>query len=84
MPSCATPVRPAWTLRLPPRLRSGLRRQAREGARPHTFLEAVRDADTYVVIVLTASSGIDVQVGNSGVEIARFEPRAPSVPYPHI
>jgi len=41
-------------------------------------LKAVGDADTYVVIVLTASPGINVQVGSSGVEIARFEPRAPT------
>ncbi len=54
------------------------------GARFHTVLEAVDNADTYVVVVLTASPGIHVQVGSSGVEIARFDPSTPAVPRPHI
>jgi len=54
------------------------------GARPHTYLEAVDDANTYVVIVLPASPGINVQSWSSGVEVARFDPRTPSVPWIHI
>ena len=42
------------------------------------------DADTYVVIVLAASPGINVQIGSSGVEVARFQSRAPPTPKPHI
>jgi len=54
------------------------------GARPHTYLEAVDNTNTYVVIVLPASPGINVQSWSSGVEVARFDPRAPSVPWIHI
>jgi hypothetical protein len=46
-----------------------------EGVRPQTCLEAANNADTYVVVVLTASPGINVQVGSPGVEI-----RAPLSP----
>jgi len=49
-----------------------------------TCLEAVDNAGTYVVVVLTTSPGIHVQVGNSGVEIARFDPSTPAMPRPHI
>jgi hypothetical protein len=41
-------------------------------------------ADPDVVIVLTASPGINVQGGSSGVEITRFESPAPGMPDPHI
>src|SRR5208282_4994283 len=53
---------------------------------PHvpTCLEAADNTDTYVVVVLTASPGINVEVGNPGVEIARFDPPAPAMPRPHI
>ena len=55
-----------------------------EGVRPQTCLEAANNADTYVVVVLTASPGINVQVGSPGVEIARFDPPTPVTPRPHI
>jgi hypothetical protein len=47
-------------------------------------LEAADNTDTYVVVVLTASPGINVQVGSPGVEIARFDPPTPAMPRPHI
>ena len=50
----------------------------------HTCLEAVDNADSYVVVVLTASPSINVQVGSSGVEIPRFNPTTPAMPRPHI
>src|SRR5208282_2061093 len=70
----AAELRSAWT---------------REGARPHTArpdtcLEAVGYAGANVVVVLTVSAGIDVQVGGSGVEVARFGPKSPAMPDPHI
>ena len=53
---------------------------------PHvpTCLEAVDNTDTYVVVVLTASPGINVQVGSPGVEIARLDTPTPAMPRPHI
>ena len=42
------------------------------------------DVQTHVVVVLPASPGINVQSGNSRVEVTRFEARAPTVPHPHI
>jgi hypothetical protein len=45
---------------------------------PHANLEAVHHANAYVVVVLTAGVGHYIQVGISGVEIARFEARAPA------
>ena len=41
-------------------------------------------ADPDVVIVLTASAGIDIQSGTSGVEITGFESPAPGMLNPHI
>jgi len=50
----------------------------------HACLEAVGDAETYVIVVLPASPAINIQAGSSGVEITRFEPYAPPMPRPHI
>ncbi len=42
------------------------------------------DADTHVVIVLTAPSRINIQIRHSGVEITRCEACARVVPKPYI
>jgi hypothetical protein len=47
-------------------------------------LEAVGNTYADVVIVLAAVVGGDVQVGLSRVEVPRFEPRSPRMPYPDI
>jgi MFS family permease len=64
--AAAAELRSAWTLRLPPRLCSGLRQngQAREGARPHTsesqWLPKLPGGFYYVLAVVTLFS-----LGNS-------------------
>ena len=64
--AAAAELRSAWTLRLPPRLCSGLRQngQAREGARPHTsesqWLPKLPGSFYYVLAVVTLFS-----LGNS-------------------
>jgi hypothetical protein len=64
-----------WARVCSPDSRSGL-----EG-RP---LKAVGNPDTYVVIVLTAPTGVYIQVRNSRIEIASLETKSPSMPIPNI
>src|ERR1700677_270797 len=47
-------------------------------------LKAVGNADSYVIIVLTAITGIYMQGGNSGIEIASLETKSKGMPIPNI
>ena len=80
------PVRSAWTLRLSPRLRSGLRQngQAREGARPHTSTVADEESPVSLADMIGhykrskfMAEQVAVEAARAGVDVVIVNPTTP-------